>query len=275
MRLLEVGRCVHHHVSNEKCKETMFIREYGSGRAVLLLHGSPSAPTDFDPLVKRLSATRHVLLPDMPGYGQSLHQPGLSIPHSVELIDEALISRGIKEVSVIGFSLGAWRALLLALDGKTHVNAIVTLGGIAGLDAEAGAMMQSFAKMLRGAESLRQPHLEETMTTRMLSPESARTNPAAVAAAAGWLDWPNPESLADELEAMAKTPPCYDRLSTLRIPVLARVGALDVATPVVLSQRIVDAIPGAQLEIVEGKGHALLLENTDATVASIAAFLGM
>jgi pimeloyl-ACP methyl ester carboxylesterase len=261
-------------VSNEKQKETMFIREYGSGRAVLALHGAPSAPTDFEPLVQRLNATSHVLLPDMPGYGQSPYEPSLSIPRSVELIDEALVSRGIKEVSVIGFSLGAWRAFLLALDGKTHVNAIVTLGGIAGLDAEHAAMMQGFAKTLRGTESLRQPYIEETMTTRMLSPESARTNPVAVAAASGWLDWPNPESLADELEAMASTTPCYDRLSSLRIPVLARVGEVDVATPVALSQRIVDAIAGAKLEIVEGKGHALLLEDTDATVASIVAFLG-
>jgi len=252
----------------------MFIREYGSGHAVLLLHGSPSAPTDFDPLVQRLNTTRHVLLPDMPGYGQSPYEPGLSIPRSVELIDETLISRGLEEVSVIGFSLGAWRALLLALDGKTHVNALVLLGGVAGLDEEGVAIMQSFAKRLRGTESLRQPYLEETMTTRMLSPESARTNPAAVAAASGWLDWPNPESLADELEAMAITMPCYDRLNTLRIPVLARVGSLDVATPANLSQLIVDAIPGAKLEIVEGKGHALLLEDTDATVASVAAFLG-
>jgi 3-oxoadipate enol-lactonase len=251
----------------------MFIREYGSGRAVLMLHGAPSAPTDFDPVVLRLLTTRRVLLPDMPGYGKSPYEPNLSIPRSVELIDQELISRGIEEVSVIGFSMGAWRALLLALDGKTRVNAIVTLGGVAGFDAEQAAMMKGFANVLRGTDSLRQPFLEETMTTRMLSPDSARTNPAAVAAATGWLDWPNPESLADELDSMAVTPPCYDRLSTLRIPVLARVGALDVATPVALSQRIVDAIPGARLEIVEGKGHALLLEDIDATIDSVVTFL--
>ncbi len=252
----------------------MFIREYGSGRAVLALHGAPSAPTDFDPLVQKLQATWRVLLPDMPGYGKSPYLPNLSIPRSVEIIDEELISRGIKEVSVIGFSLGAWRAFLLALDGKTRVNAIVSLGGIAGLDPEHAVMMLGFAKTLRGSESLRQPHMEEVMTARMLSPESARNNPTAVAAAAGWLDWPNPESLADELEASAITVPCYDRLKNLRIPVLARVGALDIASPPPLSQRIVEAIPGAKLEIVEGKGHALLLEDTDATVASIMSFLG-
>ncbi len=253
----------------------MFIREYGSGRAVLALHGSPSAPTDFDPLVQRLEATRHVLLPDMPGYGQSPHIPGLSVQRSAELIDEELISRGIQEVAVIGFSLGAWRAFLLALDGKTRVNAIVSIGGLAGLDPPQAAMMQGFAKMLRGAPSLRQPFMEETMTTRMLSPESARTNPVAVAAAMGWLDWPHPESLADELEASAAAPPCYHRLASLRIPVLARVGSIDIAAPPEFSQRMVDAIPGAKLEVVEGKGHALLLEDTEATITSVAAFLGV
>lgn len=252
----------------------MFIREYGSGRAVLALHGSPSAPTDFDPLVKRLQATRHVVLPDMPGYGQSPHLPGLSFPRSVELIDEALQSRGIKEVSVIGFSVGAWRAFLLALDGKTHVNAIVSLGGLAGFDPEHAVWALGYAKILRTAPSLRQPFLEQAMTARMISPDSARNNPDVVAATMGWLDWPNPESLADEIEASAITMPCYDRLHALRIPVLARVGELDIAAPPALSQRIVDAIPGAKIEIVEGKGHALMLEDTDATIASIAAFLG-
>ncbi|HRI72332.1 MAG TPA: alpha/beta hydrolase, partial [Polyangium sp.] len=237
----------------------MFIREYGSGPTVLALHGSPSAPTDFDPLVQQLQKTRRVLLPDMPGYGRSPHYPGLSLQRSVELIDEALISRGIKEVTIIGFSFGAWRGLLLALDGKTHVNALVALGGLAGFDPDHAVMALGYAKVLRGAESLRQPLLEEAMTARMISPDSARNNPAALAATMGWLDWPNPESLADEFEAGAVAMPCYDRLHTLRIPVLARVGELDVAAPPALSRRIVDAIPGAKLEIVEGKGHALLL----------------
>lgn len=261
-------------MANEKCEGTMFIREYGSGRAVLALHGSPSAPTDFDPLVKRLELTRHVLLPDMPGYGQSPYVPKLSLARSVELIDEALQARGIQEISVIGFSLGAWRAFLLALDGKTRVNAIVSLGGLAGFDPDHAVMALGYAKMLRGAPSLRQPALEEAMTARMISPDSARNNPAVVAAAMGWLDWPNPESLADELEAAAVAVPCYDRLHQLKIPVLARVGDLDVTAPPSHSHRIVNAIADAKLEIVEGKGHALLLEDTEDTVASTLAFLG-
>ena len=253
----------------------MFIREYGSGRAVLLLHGSPSAPTDFDPLVRRLEASFRVLLPDMPGYGDSAHVPGLSIARSVELIDEELVSRGIDEVAVVGFSLGAWRALLLALDGKTRVSAIVALGGHAGLDDEQRAVMKQFAALLRGTPSLRQPFVEQMMAARMLSPESAAKNPSVVAAATGWLDWPEVDALADELEAMATTETSYDRLGALRMPVLARVGELDVAAPLVFSQRIVAAVPGARLEVVSGKGHALLLEDTGATVASIAAFLGV
>lgn len=252
----------------------MFIREYGSGPAVLLLHGSPSAPTDFDPLVRRLEGSRRVLLPDMPGYGDSPYESGLSIARSVTLIDDALASLGIEEVAVVGFSLGAWRALLLALDGKTRVTAIVTLGGHAGLDEEHRAIMKQFAEILRGTPSLRQPFVEEMMTARMLAPDSAKTNPAFVAATTGWLDWPEPEALADELEAMATTAPSYDRLGALRLPVLARVGALDVAVPPPLSERIVASIPGARLEIVEGKGHALMVEDTDATVDSIVSFLG-
>jgi len=252
----------------------MFVRDTGSGDAVLLLHGSPSAPTDFLPLVERISQTRRVLLPDMPGYGATPFEPGLSLERSVELIDAELVSRGIDEVAVVGFSLGAWRALLLALDGNTRVRAIVSLAGHAGFEDEGRASMRFFADLARGVPSLRHPAVEPRMPERMLSRAHAEAHPEHVAAVLAWLDWPTPEALAAEMDAAANASPAYDKLGGLNIPLLARVGTLDVAAPPEISRRIVENVKGARLELVEGKGHALLLEDTEATVESIANFLG-
>jgi 3-oxoadipate enol-lactonase len=252
----------------------MFMRDTGSGDAVLLLHGSPSAPTDFLPLVERLSRTRRVLVPDMPGYGASPFEPGLSLARSIELIDAQLAARGVDEVAVVGFSLGAWRALLLALDGKTRVDSIVALGGHAGVEGEGRETLRFFADLVRNLPSLRHPEIEPFMPQRMLSPADVATHPEHVAAVIAWLDWPTPAALAAELDAVVNATPVYDRLGELCIPLLARVGALDATAPPEISRRIVEAVKGARLEIVEGKGHALLVEDTEPTVASITSFLG-
>jgi pimeloyl-ACP methyl ester carboxylesterase len=134
--------------------------------------------------------------------------------------------------------------------------------------------MRFFADLARGVPTLRHPAVEPRLPERALSAAHAAAHPEHVAAVLAWLDWPTPEALAAELEAAANAEPVYDRLGELRIPLLARVGTLDVSAPPEISRRIVENVKGARLELVEGKGHALLFEDTEATVESIASFLG-
>ncbi|HEX7603206.1 MAG TPA: hypothetical protein VF316_16425, partial [Polyangiaceae bacterium] len=63
-------------------------------------------------------------------------------------------------------------------------------------------------------------------------------------------------------------------LAALRIPVLARVGAEDAAAPAAKSQEIARAVPGAELQIVPGVGHALTIEDLPGTIDAVRAALG-
>ena len=53
------------------------------------------------------------------------------------------------------------------------------------------------------------------------------------------------------------------------MPVLARVGALDVAAGPAASEAIVAAARGGTLEVVPGAGHALMYEDLEGTTASV------
>jgi pimeloyl-ACP methyl ester carboxylesterase len=90
----------------------MHIREVGAGPAVLLLHGCPATTRGFEPLVKRLSPWRRVLVVDLPGYGAS---PPLDGPYTLARVEDLLVgellARGVHELSVVGHSGGAYRAL--------------------------------------------------------------------------------------------------------------------------------------------------------------------
>lgn len=252
----------------------MFVRESGRGPAVLLLHGAPSSPDDFDALTERLAPSRRVLVPVMPGYlNEPIDEGTYSIARSVTLIEEALAAHGVTETAVVGFSAGALRAFGLALGGRVRVSALVTLGGLAGHDEAGRQSMSAFSGFVRSAQSLHDPQLVGLVVARMLSPAGAST-PEHAARVTNWLDCVTREALATELAALAESEDFYPRLGELRIPVLARVGSLDMAAPPPQSERIAAAVPGAKLEVVEGKGHALLIEDSEATIESVARFLG-
>ena len=109
---------------------------------------------------------------------------------------------------------------------------------------------------------------------RFLSAGFAATHPEAVKQVEAWLDCVSPAVLANELDAFAAAPDLRAALASLTIPVVARVGALDVAMPPAKSEDIVRAVPNGRLEVVPGVGHALTLEDLDGTIASVRRALG-
>jgi pimeloyl-ACP methyl ester carboxylesterase len=64
------------------------------------------------------------------------------------------------------------------------------------------------------------------------------------------------------------------RLGSIRNPTLVLCGALDETTPPALAQEVAKRIPGALYREIEGSGHCPMLEQPEALVAAMRAFLG-
>ncbi len=111
------------------------------------------------------------------------------------------------------------------------------------------------------------------MAARMLSSSYRTQHPAAAGRVADWLTLCGPRTLCAELRAIADAADLRPYLERLRLPVLLRVGEEDGATPATSVREVARGIPGSKLEVVAGKGHALLLEDLEATVASTVDFL--
>lgn len=237
---------------------------HGSGaNNVLLLHGSPTIPAHFDALAVQLAGSRTVLVAHMPGYGRSDVPPGpLSLDACAASIEDALIDRGIRELAVVGFSLGAYRAFLLAARKRLRVTHLVSLGGFIALDDDERAGFRATAAAVRAGD----PNLAAALPARLLGPNA---RPAWIAEVRAWAEAAPMAVVAAELEAAAASADLTAACRALSIPVLARVGEHDRATPVPHSERIAAAAPLGKLEIVPGVGHTLLLEDAEATTASI------
>ena len=102
-----------------------------NGDVFLLLHGSPGSRRDFDVLVPALARHGRVLVPDLPGFGDSERDiPDYSIRADALALEDWLDSLGDPRVHVIGFSMGGGPALHLADDRPDLVRSVTLLSSI-------------------------------------------------------------------------------------------------------------------------------------------------
>jgi len=250
----------------------MHITDYGKGPHVVFFHGCPTTADILEPIGRAISEHRTVHLVHTPGYGQSPALPpgpeGPSLFGIEAEMEKALLSRGIKEAAFVGYSLGAYHALALAIRGGVRVTKLVSLAGVAYLSDEEKAMRMGAAQMLRAGMDLR-----STMVSLMVSPGFLQREPRCAEEIMRWMESTSSENLLLELDAIARCESLLPGLSHVTAPLLARVGELDAAAPPKHSQEIVRAIPNGTLEIVPGVGHALTLEDLEGTIESVKRFL--
>jgi 3-oxoadipate enol-lactonase len=248
----------------------MFVRDSGEGPAVLLIPGCPMPAEHFAELAAELTKTHRVLSPDLPGYGKTPAVGANNLERTTELLESMLLDRGVEQLSIVGASLGAYRALALAASGRLRVTGVYSLGGFAHLPDEMRAAFGQFAGAVRGGLAAA---LEEVFVARMISAPFAASHADVVEQVRGWLYVASAEVLASELEAVAALPDLRPRLGDLPTKIVARAGELDVAAPREFSEALVHASAHARLEIAPACGHLLLLEDREATTASIQRWL--
>lgn len=247
----------------------LHVRDLGSGPAVLLLHGAPTPPEYFGPLVEALRPRHRVIFPDLPGYGASPPiTTGYALAEVYRRLEDELLRRGIEEVATVGFSAGGHHAIAMAASTRVRVTRIVALAAFAALDEEGRAGMRQFAAMLRAGTDPLSAELRPVMVSRFLSARHAATHPVDADHVASWAAATSSVVLADELEALADAD-VRPLLPRLAIPVVARVGQLDAAVPPRFSEEIARLATGGRLEVAPACGHALLYEDPSATVASV------
>lgn len=86
-----------------------------SATPLILIHGSPMASSCFDPLLKNLSNDRTILVPDLPGFGNSYRGfSDLSFPAQSEALNQMLDHEKIKEAHWLAYSQGGGPVITLA-----------------------------------------------------------------------------------------------------------------------------------------------------------------
>lgn len=243
----------------------MHFTDRGWGEPVVLLHGA-SPVSYFDELVEALVPHYRVLVPELPGWGTSPPLPeGQAFEVTNRALCEELRQAGVDHAAIVGYSLGGWRALELAVSGAFDVTCVYLLSTFTASPApELREVYRGYADLARSKADLR-PAVRDLY----LPPDYAAAHPDIHDQVTDWVHACPRDVFARELDAVAEITDLAPRLSSITCPVVARVGSLDIAAPADWSKAIIDKVPHGRLELVEGCGHALLYEDTDATIASI------
>lgn len=223
----------------------------GEGPPLLFLHGVGEQAGAWAQVAPTLTDQFQVFLPDLPGHGESEPAEGdLPMATIVAGAERALAAASEERPAVVvGLSMGAWIATLLAERHPEQVERLVLVAGGA-LPGEASGISlqpQSREEAARLIEKIRHPdspevpgHVLDALVRRGRTGPIARLSRDASGLAGHLLD-----------EAA---------LAAIGTPTDLLYGAADQMFPPDYGQRLEALLPASRLSVVERCGHAMTAE---------------
>ncbi|MCW3463321.1 alpha/beta fold hydrolase [Chitinophaga nivalis] len=243
----------------------------GNGAVVVLIHGFAENSQLWEEQAAALASHYRVIIPDLPGTaGVPLTTP-LSIDSMAEYVYAILLAEDIKNITVIGHSMGGYVALAMAEKYPGLLKGLGLFHSTATADSEEKKegrrksikMMQQY-----GADTF----LRQTLPN-MFSPVFKAGHPAVVEAYVKMgAACPLPTLIA-YYEAMMVRPDRTAVLKSLPVPALFVIGKDDVAVPpeVVLPQITLPRI--SSIHIFEEVGHMGMWEVKEASEVILQQFI--
>jgi pimeloyl-ACP methyl ester carboxylesterase len=223
-------------------------REMGQGTPLLLVHGLGGNSLDWAPVMKTYAkAGYHVLAPDLLGFGKS-QKPDVSysIEEQTQLVHDFLAVENVPQADVVGWSMGGWISLKLALEHPENVHRLV-VNDSAGLN-----FLPDYGQTLFTPES------EDAVNTLLgrLEPKSkpvprfiARDMTRRVKTETGWV-------IRRAVASMYSKADLLDgKLGAINQPVLIVWGADDGLIPVTSGYEMAREMPQADMQVFRNCGH--------------------
>jgi pimeloyl-ACP methyl ester carboxylesterase len=248
----------------------------GQGEALLLLNGGMMTIASWDAIAAPLAERYRVVRCDFLGQLRSPGTPYSDLAgHVVDLV--ALLDElGIERVHAVGTSFGAEVGLLLA---ALHPERVVSLVAAAATDVATPALRDGRGALQQECRNASAGHNRDRLLEEM---QGLFYSPAYVAA--------HRQELAERAVQIAKLPDWWfagaaeilaslenldlrHHLASITCPVLVLAAAGDRVMLLEHARALASAIPTARLEVVEGSGHVLVVEQPERFARSCLDFL--
>jgi pimeloyl-ACP methyl ester carboxylesterase len=222
----------------------------GEGENLLLLHGLFGALSNWDSVIHAFSPNYRVIIPVMPIY--EMPRESANLEELVAFIERFVEYKSLKNLTLLGNSLGGHVALIYTLTNKENVKRLV-LTGSSGLFEN--SMGGSFPK--RGSYD----YIKERVEYTFYNPVTAS------------------KELVDEVFDITKSiPKCMrivaiaksaqrhnmaKEITKIQAPTLLVWGLNDTITPPMVAHEFNRLIPNSELQFIDKCGHAPMMEHPE------------
>jgi len=228
-------------------------------KTLVFIHGSGGNHTDWILQYTPLKNAFNIAAIDLPGHGQSDGPGEQDVPAYVAWVKKLLEGLGIANPVLIGHSLGAAICLSFAIH-HGDAAAVVPVGG--------GVRMPVNPSILEGLKQ--DPAAIIGLAAKFSVAKENRERLSGLITAT--LSRVNPEIIHGDFTACDKLD-ITEAVAGIVIPALVVCGAGDKMTPPALSEYLGKHIPGAELALIAGAGHFVMLENPEAFNTALTDFV--
>jgi len=245
----------------------------GSGEPLVLIHGFPNDSTAWDNVVPGLSQHYRLILPDLPGAGQSpLLEAAPSMALLADAVKEVLDHENIGKALFIGHSMGGYTAMQIASMYPEMVQGISLVHSMASADnAEKKENRRKAIVLMKKGQSEKEMFLKG-MSQNLFAPEFAAQHPDVVKEVVAKGMMLSSEALVSFYQAIMDRTDKKDVLERATWPMQWIIGDHDNATPMkeALEQCHLSAV--SSVSIYKPCGHMSFLEMPNRLLADLLAF---
>jgi pimeloyl-ACP methyl ester carboxylesterase len=242
--------------------------EGGTGRDLILIHGFGDSKVSFVQMVSKLKGHYHVILPDVPGFGESEKVPGQnhSIGKQMERIYQFTEALGIKKAAWAGNSMGGHIAAAMAIHHPEKVQKLMVLSP-AGLLVDDPIPYREVDHPLRNDEDfelyMKQVFFIKPWIPNPFQKEFSRNSQLS-------FDWNNGirKNIREGADYLLN-----DQIAQIKCPTLIIWGKADGVVRVAHAPIWNEKIQGSKLIIIDDLGHSPQYENPAKTADLIESFL--
>lgn len=224
--------------------------EEGQGEILLLLHGLFGALSNWDGVIRHFSKDFRVIIPLLPIIDMPIREA--TIEGLVAFVEKFVAQKDLKDVTLLGNSLGGHLALVYTLKNSSNVKKIV-LAGSSGLFEN--SMGGSYPK--RGDRK----YVEDRVRYTFYDPNTATTELIDEV-----FDITNSIRKGLNIVSVAKSAQRQNlahEISVIKQPVMLIWGLNDTITPPSVAHEFNRLLPNSELKFIDKCGHAPMMEQPE------------
>mgnify|MGYP005845609553 CR=1 FL=1 len=251
--------------------KTVRYHDLGTGTPLVLLHGFPLDSRIMLDVAERLPKTCRVIVPDLPGFGQSSGDQPFTLDSLADDLHAMLREAGALPCVLGGLSMGGYLSLAFAARHPEALRGLILIDTRA--DPDSDDVKRNRERMAELARQRGAKPVIDAMLPRMFAGETTANRPEIVRKVVEIMNDCPPLTIAHASLAMRDRADHRQTVRQLDVPLLLVFGRHDASTPPSVGEDLRAMARRATLKVIENAGHLSPVEQPDAVAAAIAGFV--